>query len=347
MQNVAGGRFAEILAARRGRFNSQFAEARRYRPALDPNAFADQLTQVIGPVVERVAATRPEQAEAVAESLYELSLDLVGREFLGPNSRYPALAEGWSAVFGQLPERLAESPRAFPGAITNALYNLSTTPGARPRKWMQSVVGLSAACGDVTELLAAAQVAAWRAGLAHYRLSALERCRSLKPNIAGRALGLPAARASSLSKNALEVLIDAMMADPWLDPAASTPQDKPRLQIVARVGAFRGFGGLFLAPPSVACPDGQFVASDGEDHWLLFADRFGATFQRAASISKRPPKMGLPYFQLSLEGQLTKGELRARFPELERSQSSAANETTLAVTTPLSHAVYLIAVVAA
>jgi hypothetical protein len=112
------------------------------------------------------------------------------------------------------------------------------------------------------------------------------------------------------------------------------------------VGAFRGFGGLFLAPPSVACPGGQFVVSDGDDHWLLFADRFGASFQRAASPPSGKPKMSQPYFQLSLEGQLSKGKLHATFPELERSQSSAANETTLAVTTPLSHAVYLLAVVA-
>ncbi len=99
-----------------------------------------------------------------------------------------------------------------------------------------------------------------------------------------------------------------------------------------------------MAPPTVTGPGGQLVVSDGDDHWLLFADRFGATFQRVASPPSGKPKMSTPYFQLSLEGQLTKGELRARFPELERSQSSAASPTTLAVTTPLSHAVYLVAV---
>jgi hypothetical protein len=344
MPNNSGGKFAEILAAKRGRFNSQFAEAKTYRPALDAAAFARHLRQVVGPVVERVAGVRPEQAEAVAEALYELSLDLFGREFFGPHSRYPALAEGWTALLTQLPERLAESPWLFPGAITNALYNLSATPGARPNDWIQSVVSLAAACDDVPELLAAAQVAAWRAGLAHYRLSALERCRSLKPNIAGLALGLPGFKASFLSLEGRDKLIAALVADPWLDPAAGTPQSKPSLQIVARVGAFRGFGGLFMAPPIVTGPGGQFIVSDGDDHWLLFADRYGASFQRVASPPSGKPNMSKPYFQLSLQGQLTKGDLRASFPELERSQSSAANTTTLAVTTPLSHAVYLVTV---
>jgi hypothetical protein len=347
MPNSAGSVFAQILAAKRGRFNSQFAEAKTYRPTLEGEAFAGHLTRVVGPVVERVAAARPEQAEAVAEALYELSLDLVGREFLGPHSRYPALAEGWTIVFNQLPERLAESPWLFAGAITNALYNLSATPGARPAEWMQSVVTLSAACDDVPELLAGAQIAAWRAGLAHYRLSALERCRRLKPNIAGLALGLPGFKASFLTLKARDSLIAALIADPWLDPAAPEPPAKPALRIVARVGAFRGFGGLFMAPPSVTGPGGQFVVSDGDDHWLLFADRFGASFQRAATPPTGKPKMSQPYFQLSLAGELSKGILRATFPELERSQSSAANATTLAVTTPLSHAVTLVAVGAA
>jgi hypothetical protein len=344
MANPVVGAFAEILAEKRGRFNSLFAEARRLRPSLDAEAFSMQLKQVVAPVVERVAATRPEQAGPAAEALYELSLDLVGREFLGPGSHYPALAEGWMTILAQLPERLAEAPWQFAGAVTNALYNLSTTPGARPQEWMQSVVLLSAACADVTELLIAAQVAAWRAGLAHYRLSALERCRSLRPNVAGLALGLTAPAARALTVRARDGLIDALLADPWLDPAAA-PQGKPALKIVGRVGAFRGFGGLFMAPPYVTGPDGQFVVSDGDDHWLLFADHFGASFQRAAAPPQGKPRMSKPFFQLNLVGELTRGELHAAFPELARSQSSAANETTLAVTTPLSHVVTLIAAV--
>lgn len=345
MPNLAGGQFAAILAAKRGRFNSQFAEARRYRPGLDGAAFAAHLTQLVGPVVESVAARRPDQAEAVAELLYELSLDLVAREFLGPRSRYPALAEGWANVFTLLPDRLAEAPWRFPGAVTNALYNLSATPGARPRDWMQALVALSADCGDAAELLAAGQVAAWRAGMAHYRLGALERCRGLPPRVAGLALGLPASDATALSAKARDALIEALLADPWRDPSDIKPKSKTSLQIVARVGAFRGFGGLFLAPPNVAAPGGQFVVSDGDDHWLLFADRFGASFQRVAAVPQASSKMSKPYFQVNLQGQVTKGKLAAGFPELERSQSSAANDTTLAVTTPLSHAVTLIAVV--
>jgi hypothetical protein len=352
MPAPSGGKFAAILSARRSRFNGQFVDAHRYRPALDPQVFAQHLTRVIGPVVESVAEHEPGQAAAVAEALYDLSLDLVGREFLGPNSRYPALAEGWSWLFGRLPDRLAEAPRLFPAAVTNALHNLSTTPGARPRDWMQAVVALSAVCRDVHELLSAAQVAAWRAGLAHFRLSALERCRALDPRAAAVALGLSAGDGQpALTPWTLDTLINALLADPWLDPAAvargAIVTAPARLELVRRVGAFRGFGGLFMAPPTVSCPGGLFVATDHRDHWLLFADRFGATFHRIESPPDEKPHMSVPLYQVSLDGTVSKGLYSAHFPELERSQSSAANTTTLAVTTPLSHAVYLIAPVTA
>ena len=358
MPAPSGGRFAEILSARRSRFNGQFADAHRVWPALDAQSFAQHLTQVVGPVVEAVAEHHPDRAGVVAEALYDLSLELVGREFLGPNTRYPALAEGWSWLFSRLPGRLAEAPRLFPSAVTNALYNLSATPGARPQDWMQSVVALSSVCRDVHELLGAAQVAAWRAGLAHFRLSALDRCRGLDPRAASVALGLPEASGTPaasgtppLTPKTLASLIDALLADPWLDPAAAargtTTTGPARLELVRRVGAFRGFDGLFMAPPTVSCPGGQFVVTDQDDHWLLFADRYGASFHRIESPPDENPQMSVPQYQVSLDGTVSKGLYRARFPELERSQSSAANKTTLAVTTPLSHAVFLIAPVKA
>ena len=47
------------------------------------------------------------------------------------------------------------------------------------------------------------------------------------------------------------------------------------------------------------------------------------------------------------DGKVSYGREQASFPIAARSQSSAANATTLAVTTPLSHAVYLFALAGA
>jgi len=341
------GAFATVLAARRSRFNAQFAEARRWRPNLDGDAFRTHLAEVVAPVIEQIAAAAPAQVEAAAEALYDLSLDLVGQEFLGPRSRYPALGAGWRRLLPALAAHLAVDPRRFAGALTNALYQLATTPEARAAAWIDEVLALAPLCADTPTLLAAAQVAAWRAGLAHYRRSALQVCRQLPPHVALAALGLTDPKTKTPTRPQLEAALAQLHDDPWLAPAEALEgkKEERRLQLVARVGAFRGFGGLFVAPPKVTAPGGQFVVTDGAGHWLLSADRFGATLHRAATPPFGPEAMQAPFYRLDTRGKVTRGKHSAVFAELAGSQSSAADQTTLAVTTPLSHAVFLIAFV--
>jgi hypothetical protein len=344
MTGAAQPALASLLEARRSRYNAQFAEARRNRPSLDPAHFSHHLREVVGPLVERVAEVAPGRAADVADELYDMSLDLVGRDLLGPLARYPDIVEGWTWLLAEMPNRLAESPRQLAGAVTNALYQLVTTPGARPQQWLHAVSTLSSVAGSTAELLEAAKVAAWRAGLAHYRVSALEHLRTLEPGLACMALGLPD---TGLARDELDTVIHQLLADPWLEPRAAL-RGKPEQQFlrqVGRVGAFRGFGGTFMRPPQVTCPGGVFVASDGETHWMLHADRFGATLHRLASIPTEAPVMSAPLFKVGLGGKVSRGRFQAVFADLHVSHSSAANTHTLAVTTPLSHAVYLIAVV--
>lgn len=346
MISPAPNLLAAILAGRRSRYNAQFAEARRSRPSLNPEHFSDHLREVVAPLVVRVAQADPSRANAVADVLYDLSLDLVGRDLLGPNARYPAVVQGWTHLLPALAQPLAEAPRQLAGAITNALYQLSTVPGARPEQWLREVETLAAVCAGTSELLEAAKVVAWRAGLAHYRASALALCRRLAPGKAAAALSLPV---TSLERDEIDTVVAQLQADPWLEPAEALhgPPERRHLRLVRRVGAFRGFGGTFIRPPQVTCPGGQFVATDGEQPWLLHADVFGATLHRLPAVPTEPPVMASPLFKVGLGGKVSRGPLKAEFLDLHVSHSSAANTHTLAVTTPLSHAVCLIAVVAA
>ncbi|MEK7323983.1 MAG: hypothetical protein AAB217_01850 [Chloroflexota bacterium] len=332
--------FAQALAANRARFNAKFAETRHFKPKLNAEAFAEHLRSVVAPIVEAVARQNPAATAETVETLYVLSLDLIGQELLGPASRYPAINEGWKTVLPSLPHHLASAPQAVISAITNALYNLSLEPSARPNEWINLMLALAPLCPNVDSLLKAGQVAAWRSGLAHYRQGALDVCRALDEKIACAALGLP-------SSNTLPIhtLIDRLAADPWLTPSAIShpPSAQSRLQLVARVGAFRGFGGLFIEPPVVWAADDHFVVSDGEGTWLLTADIFGAAFHRA-DLKAPPAKTGSP-FTITKAGNVALGKVTQAFPELANANSFAATQTTLAVTTPLSHAVCLIALV--
>ncbi len=344
MESLIAGPFAQILEANRARFNARFAEARRFKPKLDPETFKQHLRSTVAPIVDAVWRYDPDLANAVADALYEMSLDLVGQELLGPESRYPFLVEGWSTFLPRLPRFVAEAPRQFVGSVTNALYNLSVTPGARPREWMEAVLTLADLCPDAETLFKTGQVVAWRAGLAHYRLNALELCTqlaSLNPALAYSSLGWP----TDPGKNGppITALLDRLLADPWWRPTSDLRPLTSDLQIVARVGAFRGFGGLFMSPPVVSLEDGQFVLEESGNYWLLTADVFGATLHRW-NKPQRAVRSVQP-FQIDPSGVVTNGKHSRAFPELAGAASAAASPTTLAVTTSLSHTVYLIGLV--
>src|SRR5262249_1631555 len=116
-------------------------------------------------------------------------------------------------------------------------------------------------------------------------------------------------------------------------------------RIVAQAGAFRGFGGLFIEPPSVAATGSHFLARSGGECWLLTADAFGATFHRAtvgefeaASPESRMP-VGLHFdgSRVAIDGA------RFEFPAIGEFTSAAANSTTLAITSRFTHSVVLVA----
>lgn len=332
--------FKDALLARRDRYNALFAEARHYQPQLDGAAFGLLLIESVAPAVEAVAAAGGDP-DAATDALYGLALDLYGHGLLGPERSDPWVAAGWKAL-PDLARPLGRAPRRVTAAVSNALRNLGQTPGARPADWLAGIQSCAAVTEDPDLLLRAGQVLAWRAGMAHYRVDALEVAAGLPEALAARALGLPT---SADVAGGLERL----RADPWFDPAR--PLAAPGLRRVARIGGFRGFGGVFLAPPLVCAVDGELRARDGGRDggpegvvWRIAADAFGATFHRAADADWRESGLGGSDWGL-VKGRVSRPGLPdIAFPDLEDVTSLAATPSTLAVTTPLSHAIALIAV---
>lgn len=322
------------LLANRSRYNARFAEARHYQPRLDGDVFGRLLQSLAAPAAEAVAVAAPTALDAAVEALYDTCLDLLAHDLLGPAARSPWIAAGWEKLLPRLAGHLAADPRTVIGAVSNALYNLAATPGARPDQWLADMDRLAGAAPDLGSLLKAGQVCAWRAGLAQYRAGALAACRALPPAAACLALGLP-----PQGEKWLEAVLGRLEADPWYRPENGAPAE-PGLRLVARTGAFRGFGGLFIAPPIVEPADNGFLVTDGEGVWLLIADAFGATFHRSAGLEAAPAQS---LFSLDKKGRVSLGPLKADFPELGGATSWAVSASTLAVTVPYSHAVYLVA----
>jgi len=138
-----------------------------------------------------------------------------------------------------------------------------------------------------------------------------------------------------------------LLADPWYDPSAATAGNgqASRVQVIAQAGAFRGFGGVFVEPPRVASTGEHFLVRSGEESWLLTADVFGATFHRSnlAEFESAEKATKLPASLRVSDSKLSWKDERFEIGGLGKFTSSAANDTTLALTSELTHSVILVA----
>jgi hypothetical protein len=333
--------FLESLKRGRERYNTKFALARHVYPALDGEMFSAHLAKVVGPIVEAVAKENRERVDAVTDVLYDLSMELIGKDFFGRQVRYPAMLEGWEFLLPLIPNLLVQDALTITSSITNALYNLSVETSARPLFWLEAMAEIGARCSEVSAFLEAGKIVAWRAGLAHYREGALKTCRNLKPEIARAALGV----AETQNSIDLEHLLAQLERDPWLNPseASNGLKKEKRLRVVREVGAFRGFGGLFISPPNIAYSDGQFLVYDTEQWWTMTADCFGATFHRLGQSLSGVKNESNPNARIDAQGKVEMNGHKASFHTLAEGTSFASDDTTLAVTVPLSHSIYLVA----
>jgi hypothetical protein len=340
VEGVIDGPFAGALAAGRSRYNTRFALARMGQPRLRPDVFLDHLRATVGPIVEAVHRQDPARVGPVLDVLYTLSLDLVGRGWMGAEARYPLLGEGWRRLFAEHAALLARAPQRVAEALTNAFYNLSQEPSARPGAWIEGMAALGARVSEEETWLEAGAVLAWRCGLAHYRDGALAACARLKPAAAALALGVE----GGLSAAALPPLLAALNEDPWAQPAdlLAHPSARKRLRVVGVCGGFRGTGGPFLTPPRVAVLRGGLVAWDRDFLWSLHADAFGAVFRRLGPASMRGDAAAASPLQLAADGTVRGADRGEIFPALAQAASAASTETTLAVTLPDAHFVYLV-----
>ena len=123
------------------------------------------------------------------------------------------------------------------GSLTNALYNLAGTPGARPAAWLATIREIGPDCPDVATLLKIGQIAAWLAGLARWRArrwpsaTSWSRCwwggcwgwnllRHCEERLLRRSNPPPLPKIASAQTTglAMTAILDRLTANPWLTP---------------------------------------------------------------------------------------------------------------------------------
>jgi hypothetical protein len=328
---------ASILRSGRAEFNARFVAARRIHPELEPGAFAEFLGTAVDALAQAVEKVRADRLGEVTMAAYDAGLELVGQKLAGPGARMACIEEAWRRILPKTASLVSSAPGRLIPATCNAVHQLASTPGARSAQWIETMEKLAPQCADADAFLKLGQVAAWRAGLAHLRSGAIAAADTLPEALALAALG-------ATSGNSWAGVRKRLLANPWFDPGGE-PNTSSTIRVVAQTGAFKGFGGLFIEPPLVVSSGEHFLARSGNECWLLTADVFGATFHRAPvkefeaakGHSRLPSNLQIRGSRVVLDGN------PFEFPALGEFTSAAANSTTLAVTSSLTHSIVLVA----
>jgi hypothetical protein len=327
--------FASILRSGRSDFNQRFAAARRQFPDLQPDAFSEFLETHVAEIVRAVEVIDDgSHVGQVVDIAYDVSLSLIGQKLAGPHRRLSFIDDGWRRIFPKITRLVATDAATLLPAISNALYQLDSSPGARPAEWIDAMERLGPECPDSATLLRLGQLLSWRSGLSHFREPALAIADSLPPTLTKSALNIRTDAEWSTIRGQLE-------SSPWYDPQKS---DLPApLELMMRIGAFRGFGGLFPTPPLVRSAGDSLYVRSGDDYWLLKADIFGATLHRSSVHESEGGQSSLPDgLQVTGDSISFKGQKRT-IPDLDRFTSAAVTSTTLALTSSLTYAIVLLA----
>jgi len=327
--------FAAVLSVRRAEFNAWAAQARRTYPGFDQQALGRFLTEFADPVVNSVAAVAPECASDVASTAMRMGLDLVGERMFDAGARAEALAQAWTGVAPGYAALVARHPAQVLGLLSNAMLHLAALPGVNTARWAREMRTLAAQVTSVAQLRALGQVLAWRAGAAHYRVGAIAAADSLP-----EALALMALRVTDGSS--WRQARAALLHDPWWHAASD-----PDAASARKIGAFAGFGGAFAAPPLVRVAHGDhpcFVVRSGESGFWLHADAHGAVLlpARANDFDTAVEAPGAGSYAVR-DGQLVVGPQAVTLDMPAEKLALCMTATTLAVSSPYSHAIVLVA----
>jgi hypothetical protein len=324
---------ADALAAGRLHFNARVAEVRHRQSAFDVSAFTAFVGTGLDAVALSVAQVAPDRTAAVVAVAYDIAVDLVAQGLAGSGARTVCMDKAWTVVAPRCARLLAAYPLDVLGALCNAVTYLEGSAGARPSDWLDDMARLVARADSVEQLKLLGQVAAWRAGLAQFRMAALRAADALPAALALAAVGAD----DTVSAQEWAYVRQTHGADPWWClPAARRESVRQGVE----VGQFSGFGGSFAQPPQVRAHEAGFVVRSAERYSLLVADAYGAVLlpstaaeYEAADGSIRPPSATLNGDALALAGRRIELDLPAN------GLAIVENEHSVALTSAYSHAV--------
>ena len=330
----------EAIELERESLNQRFKfAARQHR--IDPQAFLEHMTERVNPIIAAVHAVFPERLRIVTSELFNVSLDLFAASLLSADAELPILDRLWRELLPKIPQFIARDPHRVTGSLCNAVLQIYRQTASGAEDWLNRMGEMAPRCSSPQQMLDAGKVLSWTCGMAQYRIAALQSARQLDHELLVRIFALP----ESITSEQMTGLLDRWEQNPWQAPSADSPTSNAVIQ-VATVGAFRGFGGAFLSPPTVAFEEGNLIVDDFRSIWQLYADRFGSYFHRVGDSHGRKrvakAKRTDPV-RIAGDGTVSWNSRSFQFSHLASATSAAFNGVTFAVTIPNSFHVFLLA----
>ena len=328
------------LESQRDALNALFRSRVKRGAKIDPHIFFDHLRTRIGSIIAAIELVLPERTRLATTELYEVSLELFAAGHFGVETRTPRLLLLWESLFPRIARQLAREPRRVAGCLSNAMVQIEQQSSSIAERWIRLVAQSSQYTESVDELLVLGKVAAWVSGMAHYRRSAL----SAAALIPAKALAALFGLSPDTDENILRNYLSQLAESPWCNFTNGQQTKKIGARQVALCGAFRGFGGALMKPPTVVAIEDKLMISDGQNVWQIFADRFGSVTQRIDAEPFQGPRSNAQSNpRVGADGTIRwDGSTFAR-SDLANATSFAFDGTTLAVTIPTSFHVFLFA----
>lgn len=332
-----------FLGGRRDELNLRFLRMAQRYPKLHPDLALLQLAEILP-----LHAGDEPAAERLLSTIYDLVLLHVARDAF---SRQPALATLLRTTLADPPlRRLAlEAPDRLPAELSNAIENL----GSKATAFAAQLGSLAARASNVEAFSLAGAVLAWRLGESRLRKPALAALASLDPVLWLTALGEERSGRDAMSVAA------ALRHEGWREPSTPAGDVKDGYEVVARLGRFTGFGGIFEHPPELVVTDADdlddrhhFHARVGETIFRIEADCYGASLRPAipATLGAIRPalhptktKSKNASFTLTHAGALQRDGSETLIPEIAGATSFLGRDRLVIVTLKDSHAIRVLA----
>lgn len=322
--------FKSFLQTERNQCNQLFASFRHQHPHIDADSFQQFLIQQLDPVV----ALLDEAGQSVgnfAMAGYQHGLDLAVKRWLGKSELADQVNQLWRDVIPQAIHWISPNPQYWLSILANVLYRLHAHDTGAANRWIKLMKQSAKQCQSAEEFKKLGLIAAWFAGLACYRQSALIALAEISDE-----LFIAVSQADCKNRTRIQ---QALNNNRWLDFSITQPQT---LSLQKRFGNSIMLDGEFTEPPKVLNYNNQIYVTSANQFWMLFFDVFGEmlipTQELPSAIHYQQDTRDLNE-QLKLYISLG---LKTKLPDLASLASCAELEDSLALTSKDSFAVILL-----